>query len=72
MKQWTKNILDYGPAGYYVSPRYGRDLPEEPDYHPKDKPDPNAYGGPNNPLKSWEKFYQSSKDWFVCVIDSSK
>ncbi|MCG8475261.1 MAG: hypothetical protein MI784_07290 [Cytophagales bacterium] len=71
MKQWTKNILDYGTAGFYVSPKYGRDLPEKPTYHPTNNPDDNAYGGPNNPLKSWEKFFQSSHNNFTCVIDNS-
>ncbi|MCG8477047.1 MAG: hypothetical protein MI784_16390 [Cytophagales bacterium] len=71
MKQWTKNILDYGTAGFYVSPKYGRDLPEKPTYHPKTNNDPNAYGGPNNPLKSWEKFTQEATNNKIGIFDSS-
>ncbi|BDD13154.1 hypothetical protein FUAX_55860 (plasmid) [Fulvitalea axinellae] len=72
MRKWTKKITDYGTSGYYVSARYGRDLPEDPTYHPTDNPDPVAYGGPANPLKSFEKFYQSSTSHSVCVLDSAR
>ncbi|BDD10856.1 hypothetical protein FUAX_40720 (plasmid) [Fulvitalea axinellae] len=71
MRKWTKKITDYGTSGYYVSARYGRDLPEDPAYHPVDNPDPTAYGGPANPLKSFEKFYQSSLNSSVCMLDSA-
>ena len=69
MKKWTKKISDYGTNGYFVSPFYGEDLAQAPDYDEVTNPD--GYGGPKHPLKSLEKFYQESEKYAVAIIDKS-
>lgn len=67
MKKWTKKISDYGTNGYFISPFYGEDLPQAPDYNETTNPD--GYGGPKHPFKSLEKFYQESGRSWVGIFD---
>lgn len=68
MKKWRKTISDYGDSGYYISAYYGRDDQGTPTY--VNGGDPNVYGGPNNPLKTFDKFLQHATIDKVGIFDS--